>query len=111
MVELMYGILLMFNIFMLYDDLVCVGVLMGEYMVIVFGVVEWVYVKGGNEWINIIVMDFVVVNLEGDFYIVGVCLESVGMFLVFNLFDGFYMVGVGVVNCVYCLLFYLVVFV
>lgn len=103
-VELMHGILPMFNILMSHDDLVRAGASMGEYMAIVSGAVERAHARGDNKWINTIATDFAAVNLEGDPHTVGVRPESVGMLMASNLFDGFHTAGAGAANCVYRLL-------
>lgn len=103
-VELMHGILPMFNILMSHDDLVRAGASMGEYMAIVSGAVDRAHAKGDNAWINTIATDFAAVTLDGDPHTVGVRPESVGMLMASNLFDGFHTAGAGAANCVYRLL-------
>ncbi|MDR3367565.1 cytochrome P450 [Rhodoferax sp.] len=103
-VELMHGVLPMFNIMMSPEDLKLAGTSMGEYMSIVSGAVERAQAKGDNELINTIAADFAAVRLEGDPYTVGVRPESVGMLIASNLFDGFHTAGAAAANCVYRLL-------
>ncbi|MGP0173461.1 cytochrome P450 [Pseudomonas sp. NCHU5208] len=102
-VELMHGIVPMFNILMSQGDLEMAGQAMGEYMSIVSDAVERALERGNNDLLNTIAADFTAVTSSVQAP-ADELPESVGMLVASNLFDGFHTAGVGAANCVYRLL-------
>ena len=103
-VELMHGILPMFNIMMDHNDLVQAGTAMEEYLTLVSSAVERAQAKGGCPLVDAVAQDFAAVTLDGDAQIDGRRPESVGLFMASNLFDGFHTAGAAAATCVHRLL-------
>jgi cytochrome P450 len=103
-VDLMHGILPMFNFMPSHEDLQRAGTSMQQYMTVVSDAVVRAQARGDNELINKISADFASISLEGDGRTVGVAPKHLGRLIASNLFDGFHTAGAGAANCVYRLL-------